>query len=333
MSHDASAATPRLADASLLPLTERVLAALPGPRWLGLTAWAFLPTAGYEIAHLAWDIPSYPGPGLTLSIAWANLVGLLAAERFARRLQELAPDLERLLPPEELAPARHPFRAVGSVAGPLVLTALLVLSFEGLDFVLRPGLDTGFLVVAVALGEIPIAAFLWVYSAVLLGLDRLGRAPLRLRPFVADPSLGLKPFGSLGLQALALVVLATVPSIPWSIQDPRALVVGGAAALAIALFFLSAYRLHLKLELAKAGEVQRARQRVAQAIEPTQTDPSGEVLARQAPEISAAAELERRALAIQDWPFSAAVLRTVAAIATSVVAVILARLVLSRVGL
>src|SRR3990170_868157 len=254
MSHDASAATPRLADASLLPLTERVLAALPGPRWLGLTAWAFLPTAGYEIAHLAWDIPSYPGPGLTLSIAWANLVGLLAAERFARRLQELAPDLERLLPPEELAPARHPFRAVGSVAGPLVLTALLV--------------------------------------------------------------------------------LATVPSIPWSIQDPRALVVvGGAAALAIALFFLSAYRLHLKLELAKAGEVQRARQRVAQAIEPTQTDPSGEVLARQAPEISAAAELERRALAIQDWPFSAAVLRTVAAIATSVVAVILARLVLSRVGL
>jgi hypothetical protein len=46
--------------------------------------------------------------------------------------------------------------------------------------------------------------------------------------------------------------------------------------------------------------------------------------------LSAAVEIERRALAIQDWPFDAAILRTVVAILTSATAIIAARLLLSR---
>jgi len=54
---------------------------------------------------------------------------------------------------------------------------------------------------------------------------------------------------------------------------------------------------------------------------------------QRSPGLAAATEIERRALAIQEWPFDATIIRTVAAILTSVTAVIIARLLLSRLGM
>ncbi len=53
----------------------------------------------------------------------------------------------------------------------------------------------------------------------------------------------------------------------------------------------------------------------------------------QALELQAADALERRAAAIQEWPFDEGILRAIAAIVTSVTAAIFARLVLSQLGL
>ncbi len=324
------------------PLTERVLARLPGPRVGWFVAWGLLPFAAYEIAYRAWQLPTYQGLVSNLAIGFVNLFGLWAAGRLSRRVEGLEPTLERLLPTEELSAHRHPFRRVGSIVGPLLVTALVVLSWEGIDFISFPSVATGFVLATVFLGEIAVSTFLWVYAVALFGLDRIGRRPLRLEAFATDPHLGLKPLGSLAFEAYLLFGVMVAPALALFLTDVRG-AVGTLSFVAVvsALFALSAYSLHRKLAEAKAGHVRWARGLVATAvkrIEQASDDPADAeavlgALEREAPSLAAATEIERRALAIQEWPFDTAVIRTVAAILTSVTAVVLARFLLSRLGM
>lgn len=124
------------------PLTERVLARLPGPRVLWMLVWGLSPFASYEIAYRVWNLPTYAGVESNLIIAIINLLGLWAARRLADRMDRLQPVLERLLQPEDLGPRRHPFRLVGSVAGPLAISALFVLGGTSWTSSASPGSPT-----------------------------------------------------------------------------------------------------------------------------------------------------------------------------------------------
>jgi len=176
------------------------------------------------------------------------------------------------------------------------------------------------------------------------GLSSIGGMPLRLEPFTADRSLGLRPFGRLAFWAFVPLPLLTLPLIfvRYGIAD---LILNLAVTvLGTVLFFTSLLGLHGQLTQAKAQYAAWARGLYAEALAPVIGSKNPRIpaagggggaaaLRSQSAELLAAAELERRVAAIYEWPFDEGMLRTMAAIATSVAAAILARLLLSRVGL
>jgi hypothetical protein len=110
--------------------------------------------------------------------------------------------------------------------------------------------------------------------------------------------------------------------------------IGGAVLIgAIATFVLSLLRLHRQMVEVKANERAIARALYAEAYEPVRTAPTLDALERQHRLLGAADALEKRALAIHEWPIDEGTLARVITIATSVIAVIIARLILDPIGL
>jgi hypothetical protein len=83
----------------------------------------------------------------------------------------------------------------------------------------------------------------------------------------------------------------------------------------------------------KTGEVAIARDLYAKAYEPVRTKPTLEALESQRSLLAAADALEKRARAIHEWPIDEGILAGVITIATSVIAVTVARLILDPLGL
>ncbi|MGH7751430.1 MAG: hypothetical protein ACREN5_01325 [Gemmatimonadales bacterium] len=165
---------------------------------------------------------------------------------------------------------------------------------------------------------------------------------MKLESFVTDRSLGLRPFGRLALWAFVPFATFIVPFTFVGRRMSDIILNFIMLLIGTALFFLSLIGLRGQLLRAKARHLAWARALVAQALSPLLNDtnpgpaPSGatgEALRTQSAELLAAAEVERRAAASQEWPFDEGMLRTFAAITTSVVAAMVARMVLSRLGL
>ena len=83
----------------------------------------------------------------------------------------------------------------------------------------------------------------------------------------------------------------------------------------------------------KKQELEVARRLYAEAYEPVRQDPTLKSLERQHSLLGAADALEKRARAIHDWPREEGTWAWVIGIATSVVAIACARLVLTPLGL
>jgi hypothetical protein len=109
----------------------------------------------------------------------------------------------------------------------------------------------------------------------------------------------------------------------------------GAFALAgaLAAFFLSLLRLHRQMVEVKAGELALARELYTEAYEPVRTARTLQALDQQRTLLGAADALEQRANAIHEWPIDEGTLAWVITITTSVIAVAIARLILSPLGL
>ncbi|HSF25885.1 MAG TPA: hypothetical protein VLC50_00045 [Actinomycetes bacterium] len=181
---------------------------------------------------------------------------------------------------------------------------------------------------------IPLSTAVWVYAALQSGLDRLGRRHLTLQPYRGDRSLGLRPVGSLAFTGFWMLFGVIGPLLLTGFTDLPGMIVGGAVLVAgVALFFVSLRRLNRRMVAVKQQELDRARALYAEAYERLRDDASLQVLGQQASLLSAAEALEKRAEQIQEWPFDEAILARVVTIASSVAAVIIARLILDPVGL
>jgi hypothetical protein len=118
------------------------------------------------------------------------------------------------------------------------------------------------------------------------------------------------------------------------ISDVPGAVVGiGVLVAGVGLFFLSLRRLNRQMTAVKQRELERAVDLYRQAYEPVRDEPTLEVLQRQTALLSAAEALEKRAERIQEWPFDEATFARVVTIASSVAAVVIARIILDPVGL
>jgi hypothetical protein len=322
----------------LEPLTDRILARLPGRRasWIGV--WALVPwlNAGANVVldtderSAVWE----QGRAIVIlnyaALSLGVVVALWGSGRIARRIEALRAATSRVLDGD----ARAPFRGVNSVAGPLVLSVAAAIAF-GVSAFVRDGWTPAILRGATwfVLG-IAIWTFLWTYGSLQLGLDRLGREHLRQDAVRVDPSLGLRPFGDVAFMGLWMLLICIVPVLLTGLPDVVGVVIGMLVlATGLAVFFLSLLRLHWQMIEVKASELAIARDLYAQAYEPVRARPSLDALEEQRSLLGAADALEKRAHAINDWPIAEGTFARVITITTSVTAITIARLILDPLGL
>ena len=288
----------------------------------------------YEVAYRVFHMPGYPGLAYTIVAAYVNLLSLWSIGKVAGEVNAIQPVIARLLGGDGHDREPPPFQLMGSVAGPLLLTLGGTLAFQITDYYRYPGAAPIVLAPFLYVGFLPANAGVWNAAALFAGLDRLGRRHLRLAPFQEDKSLGLRPLGQVAFFTFLLFVAGFLPLMVVAAKDVRSTItVLVEFSIGVTLFFLSMYRLHRQLVTAKAGHLARARALYCEAFQPLETRWSLEMLTAQAAQLSAAEAMERRAAAIQEWPFDEGVLARVAAVVTSAVAITLARLALSWFGL
>jgi hypothetical protein len=312
----------------LRPLTDRILDGLPGARGLWIGVWALVPWANAalnlaiegERTSAVWEqsrtlvILNYASLSIGVAIA------LWGSGRIARRLEEL-----RTTPR---------FSGMNSVAGPAALAVSFAAAFAVSAFV-RDGWGAALLRGAtwVVLG-VALWTFAWTYVTLMLGLDRLGREHLVRDAPPVDPGLGLRPLGGVAFMGLWMLLIWLVPVLLTALTDALAAAVASIVIVAaLAAFFFSLFRLHRQMVEVKAGELEIARALYAQAYAPVQEAPTLEALERQRGLLSAADALEKRANAIHEWPIDEGTFARVLTITTSVVAMMIARLILDPLGL
>ena len=311
----------------LQPLTERVLARLPGVRWVWVVAWALVPWANAAI-NLLLDAETKSavwGQGGTVvvlnyaALSFAVAMAIWGSDRIARQVEDLH--------------GSAPFRELNAAAAPLVGAVGTAIAF-GVSALLEDGLlaailrGTTWLIVGTALWT-----FLWTYVSLQIGLYRLGGQRVDVAARV-DPGLGLRPIGDVAFTGLWILLAWLVPLVLTGLSDVVGVALGATVLVAaLTTFFLSLVRLHRQMVMAKAEELELARELYAQAYEPLRTSPTLETLEQQRNLLAAADALEKRAKAIHDWPIDEGTLARVLTIATSVVAITLGRLILDPFGL
>jgi hypothetical protein len=322
----------------LWPLTERILAHLPGRRALWILAWAVVPwlNAGANLLletgarSAVWE----QRRALVLlnyaALSFAIVITLWGTERIARRLETLRATTSNVLEGD----SREPFRELNSVVGPLAASAATALAFA-LSALVEDGWTSAILRGAtwILLG-IPLWTFLWTYVSLQLGLDRLGRERLPPDAVRIDSTLGLRPLGGVAFTGLWMLLAWLVPVLLTGLPDVVGVAIGVVVLSgALATFFLSLLRLHRQMVEVKASELAIARELYAQAYEPVRTAPTLDALEQQHRLLGAADALEKRAHAIHEWPIDEGMVARVITITTSVIAITVGRLILDPLGL
>jgi hypothetical protein len=319
-------------------LTDRILAALPGPRIFWAVAWsciallrlgallAILDLTGVAAGSQA-SVESALGQAVLGFLVLATLVG---TSILVRRVQELTPVLEAIAPSR---PAASWFTRMTSRLGPLVLVAFVVavsLPSTIADFgVAVAAVD----VVLLGAVLVPIMTFLWAYGALLVGLDRLGRADLQLDDFPQDRALGLGSLGSVAMTGFWVLVLGVAPLLIFAGSDLTT--VGSSVTVLgvmVGLFVLSMVRLHGQMRTAKAGYVAMTRGLVAEAYAPVRASTDLATVQASKPALDAAQSLAERADKLLEWPIDERMVAWITVVLTSVVTGLVVRFVLQAIG-
>jgi hypothetical protein len=329
----------RAADQTL-PLTERLLSRLPGPRAAWVLAWAAIPVAAGLLprAYLA-TVGARPLPVrllIGLVFAYAVVLAFWAVGRFARESDTVERAVDQLAAGPEQA-ATPVFGGMASTQGPLALTLVFVMVTVWRTSVVGDlGAALVWLPVAVLL-NLPLLTAVWVYLALLVGLNRLGRRTLSLTAFPEDLSLGLSEVGRLAFTAFWIYGAGFAPVLVVNVANPVGLLLLlGLFLLGVLVFFACLQGLHRQLLAARRHYLAWAGQLYARAYEPIRSG-SLAALGEQAQLLQAAEVIHRRAEAIQQWPFQQRRLAQMAGIVGTVVTFvmtgILTRLILARLGL
>ena len=151
--------------------------------------------------------------------------------------------------------------------------------------------------------NLPAMTAVWVYLTLLLGLNRLGRRTLSLTAFPEDLSLGLGEVGRLAFTAFWIYAAGFVPVLVITVANPLRLLLSlGLFRLGVGVFFACLQGLHRQLLAARHHYLAWAGQLYARAYAPIQSG-SLAALGEQAQVLQAAEVIQRRAEAIQQWPF------------------------------
>lgn len=247
-----------------VPLTERILTRLPGPRLLWVAAWALVPWLNLVVILMSgvegWARTGIPRVEILnrAAVTFAILLSLWGATRIADELRRLRPALANVVEQEE-ADVRGLFHGIDSTLVPVLLTAASVVVLP-MDEALR-GEPAAALIQGVTwvLIGIPLWTAIWVYVALQAGLNRLGRGHLTLQAYRGDRSLGLRPVGRLAFTGFWMLFGCVGPLVLTGFSDLPGVVVGiGVLVAGVGLFFLSLRRLNRQMVTVKQRELERA---------------------------------------------------------------------------
>lgn len=321
------------------PLTDRILAALPGSRLAWMLVWALVPWLNLTVVltaeALGWTARTDHSTEVMnrVAVSFAILLSLWGATRISAELARLRPALADVVE-EELPEVERLFRGVDSISVPLLLTVAVGVLLPLDEAVNAEPVAAAVQAVTWLLIGIPLCTAVWVYAALQRGLHRLGRGQLTLVGYRGDRTLGLQPIGSLAFTAFWMLLGTLTPLALTSGADRPAVLVTTVVLLAgVALFFLSLRGLHRQMSAIKHRELDRAQVLYQQAYQPLQDETSLSVLQQQVAALNAAEALEKRAERILAWPFDEATFARTVTIASSAVATIVARILLAPTGL
>lgn len=325
-----------------LPLTERLLARLPGPRSGKIALWVAMPAVRALSVALVLGLTGRTTMGWRLGLSlvpealvftYAVAHALWGTARLVRDAGDLEPRLADLTSADQDSGTRV-FRGMGSTLAPVLLALGISLALLGAVV----GKSAWWIVLAYlafnVVIHLPITTLFWDYLMLMAGLNRLGSRHLALEAYGGDRSLGMLPVGTLAFTGFWVFAANLAPLLLIGLTSTNSLVVGLLVFIAgVATFFISLWRVHGQMGRARQRQLLRAQTLYELAYRPLMTTFSLEMLEERSKLLGAAEALEKRVQAIQTWPFSDALLARIAAIGLSVVAAVIAKLVMKPLGL
>ena len=323
---------------SLEPITERILRALPGRRSIWILIWAGLAAMTPPIFSTVVRVSGRPFPSAAfadaawtqIGLAWASLILLWGSGRLGEEARSTRDELARtgrVQVPERL------FAAIARADGPLLLTLVVVaitVVNNWLAYGPLPPLATLPLAIIYML---PIMAFVWVYVAILMDINRLGELPVVLDRFPQDRTMGLSHVGSLASLGIGLLLVAAVPVLVAGSDEPGTLAISlTVVVIVVCVYALSMWRLHRQMAAAKGRYVALARQLYADAYAPIRDRPDVETLDAASSALSVAQSLDARAAGLPTWPIDEGTARFVAVVITGVITSIIVRALFAAIG-
>jgi hypothetical protein len=332
-------ALPLSVRAPALPLTERVLRRLGRPRLLWIALWALVALvspvvftnaillSGHEIAPSD-RLDLVVNQGVLAFAAFVLLLGTGVLTSHAAMAKEAVARLLRGEPDSDL------FQRIGSVPGPLALTAIVVVTTSVRGWAAYGPIPPLATLVPSSIYLIPIMTFVWVYLTILVDVDRLGREPLALEStYPQDRTLGLKRIGSVASTGLGLLFVAAVPIMLIAVDDPVTLGISLIVVLiTVAVFVLSMIRLHRQMVAVKERSVFQAQRLYAEIYAPIRARGDAASLEEQSNVLRAAQALEERADNLTTWPIDEGTLRFIAVVITGVVTSLIVRGIFAALG-
>jgi hypothetical protein len=250
------------------------------------------------------------------------------------RIVKEEPELAHLMPSGE--ETFH--RAFGAVSNPLPQVLLSVVFFLiSIPYFLSPTAKIGPISLVYQLGSngvlsVIFSGFLWMYFRSLWGVYKLGKEPLKLRPYREDHMLGVRPIGSIALTLfVAFILVASFNTIGLLLSpDPISVVVlSGFLTFGVAMFFLPLNSIHKTMAEEKRNLISKVQQKFAllASLVGDQTPGGTEMLLRQL-RGTQILQIDREYISnVSTWPFDTPILGKFAAIALSVVAILISKLV------
>jgi hypothetical protein len=324
-----------------LPVTDRVLAALPGSPAAWAIAWSVIVLARSFAASAILLASGHATDARTvLETHFAHhLVLALVVLLALRGTHVLARDgtraLRRVESLQDGAPASNrPIPGIDNVVGPLLLAAVAVVAESASPMMPSSLALTVVDGILIAVFTIPVATWIWTYGAVLVAIDRLGRRSLLHPAFPVDRGLGLLPIGNVPFKGFWLVAVAALANFLFVANDLIGYAMGlGIFAVVLAALVVSFWRLHVQMVSEKTRYLDEAKRLVLEAAQPFARNRTLGSLDAEAHRLAAAEAFEKRAEAILEWPIDERIVRTTVLISTGVITFLIARLVASHFGI
>ena len=182
-----------------------------------------------------------------------------------------------------------------------------------------------------------LANFVWVFISSIWGVREIGKSSLKLKTFLEDRTLGVRPLGSVSLSlalgyfgGIALIVLlGAVSPVPGFRGAQNLVSYSGLLALGLALFLLPLNGVHRRMLNEKRREQRSHLEEYNDLLQSFKSKGGESGLGKEGRlEALLFHEItERRIAAIPTWPIDAGILGRFAAIFLSVTAILISRIV------